>query len=186
MSSATMNVGLVTVHIPLSEVVTMITTERVLRFVRLGHNAMARDFDVPTPRIGVLALNPHAGDGGYLGREEEDIIQPAIAQARGEGMRVDGPFPADGFFSAHNRQSYDLVIAMYHDQGLIPFKMQARGRGVNVTSGLPFIRTSPDHGTAYQIAALGSASADSMKEALYRARLIVLNREKTGDGVRTH
>jgi 4-hydroxythreonine-4-phosphate dehydrogenase len=178
MSSATLNVGLVTVHVPLKDVAALIESDRVLRIIRLGHHAMLQDFDIPTPRLAVLALNPHAGDGGYLGHEEEQVIMPVVRRAAAEGVRVEGPFPADGFFSAHNRQSYDLVIAMYHDQGLVPFKMQAKGRGVNVTSGLPFIRTSPDHGTAYQIAAQGRADAESMKEALYRARLIVLNRKK--------
>ncbi len=176
LSSNTMNVGLVTIHEPLRRVASLITEERVARTVRLGHRAMEVDFAIENPRIAVLALNPHAGDGGILGREEKEIILPAIQALQREGLEVEGPFPADGFFSAHTQQLYDIIIAMYHDQGLIPLKLQAMGRGVNVTSGLPIVRTSPDHGTAYNIAGHGIASADSMKEAVYFARTIALNR----------
>ncbi|MBN1449230.1 MAG: 4-hydroxythreonine-4-phosphate dehydrogenase PdxA [Bacteroidetes bacterium] len=176
LSNNTMNVGLVTVHVPLREVASRITREEVERAIRLGHLAMEEDFGVEEPRIAVLALNPHAGDGGILGMEEQRIILPAIEAQQREGIRAEGPFPADGFFSAHNRELYDLVIAMYHDQGLVPFKLQAMGRGVNITAGLPIVRTSPDHGTAFGIASHGIASAESMKEAVYFARTIVLNR----------
>ena len=176
LSSNTMNVGLVTVHVPLRDVASHVTQEGVERAIRLGHLAMDEDFGVEHPRIAVLALNPHAGDGGILGREEETIILPAVEKMQNEDIDVEGPFPADGFFSAHNRKLYDLVIAMYHDQGLVPFKLQARGRGVNVTAGLPIVRTSPDHGTAFSIASHGVASAESMKEAVYFARTIAMNR----------
>lgn len=176
LSSNTMNVGLVTIHVPLSEVAAMITTDRVARTIRLGHRAMTEDFAIEDPKIAVLALNPHAGDGGLLGGEEAAVIAPAVAAALDEGIDVEGPFPADGFFSAHTQQMYDLIIAMYHDQGLVPFKLQAKGRGVNVSAGLPIVRTSPDHGTAYNIAALGIANAGSMKEAVYYARTIAMNR----------
>ncbi|MCB2203945.1 4-hydroxythreonine-4-phosphate dehydrogenase PdxA [bacterium] len=176
LSSNTMNVGLVTIHVPLRDVAALITRERVERTVRLGHRAMIDDFAIDAPRIAVLGLNPHAGDGGVLGDEEADIIQPAVLALQNEGINVEGPFPADGFFSAHTQQMYDLIIAMYHDQGLVPLKLSAMGRGVNVTSGLPIVRTSPDHGTAYNIAGHGIASAESMKEAVYFARTIALNR----------
>jgi 4-hydroxythreonine-4-phosphate dehydrogenase len=176
LSSNTMNVGLVTIHVPLSEVAPLITRERVERTIRLGHKAMDKDFGIETPKIAILALNPHAGDGGVLGLEESEILQPAVAAMQGEGIDVEGPFPADGFFSEHTKQMYDLIIAMYHDQGMIPFKLQAKGRGVNISAGLPIVRTSPDHGTAYNIASRGIASAESMKEAIYFARTITLNR----------
>lgn len=176
LSSNTMNVGLVTVHVALSDVATLVTQERVERTIRLGHRSIIQDFGIEDPKIAVLALNPHAGDGGLLGGEEKEIIVPAIEAMQEQGIDVEGPFPADGFFSAHTQQMYDLIIAMYHDQGLVPFKLQAKGRGVNVTAGLPVVRTSPDHGTAYNIASLGIASAESMKEAIYFARTIALNR----------
>jgi len=176
LSSNTLNIGLVTVHVPLREVASHVTQEGVERAIRLGHLAMDEDFGVEDPRIAVLALNPHAGDGGVLGMEEESVILPAVKNMQREEIQVEGPFPADGFFSAHNRKLYDLVIAMYHDQGLVPFKLQAKGRGVNVTAGLPIVRTSPDHGTAYSIASHGVASAESMKEAVYFARTIAMNR----------
>jgi 4-hydroxythreonine-4-phosphate dehydrogenase len=176
LSSNTMNVGLVTIHVPLREVAALITKDRVLRSIRLGHRAMEKDFGIDGPRIAVLGLNPHGGDGGVLGKEETGIISPAVRETQEEGLLVDGPFPADGFFSAHTKQMYDLIIAMYHDQGLVPFKLQAKGRGVNITSGLPIVRTSPDHGTAYNIASHGIASPESMKEAVYFAHTIAMNR----------
>jgi 4-hydroxythreonine-4-phosphate dehydrogenase len=176
LSSNTMNVGLVTIHVPLREVAPLITRERVERTVRLAHRAMEFDYGIDSPRIAVLALNPHAGDGGVIGSEEHEYIVPAVQNLQREGVDVEGPFPADGFFSAHTQQMYDIIVAMYHDQGLIPLKLQAMGRGVNVTSGLPVVRTSPDHGTAFNIASHGIASPESMKEALYFARTIALNR----------
>lgn len=176
LSSNTMSVGLVTVHVPLREVADLITRERVLHTIRVGHEAMVRDFGIAEPRIAVLGLNPHGGDGGVLGVEDGAQILPAVEEAQAQGWLVEGPFPADGFFSAHTKPMYDLIIAMYHDQGLVPFKMQAKGRGVNVTSGLPVVRTSPDHGTAYNIASHGIASPESMKEAVHFAQSIALNR----------
>jgi 4-hydroxythreonine-4-phosphate dehydrogenase len=178
LSGNTMKVGLVTVHMPVSSIASVLTREAVERTLRLGLHAMKTDFGVENPRLAVLALNPHAGDGGYLGGEERDIIIPAIEALHDEDGSIEGPFAADGFFSTHNKTMYDLIIAMYHDQGLIPFKMQAQGRGVNVSCGLPIVRTSPDHGTAYGIASHGLASAESMKEALLAARRIALNRRQ--------
>jgi 4-phospho-D-threonate 3-dehydrogenase / 4-phospho-D-erythronate 3-dehydrogenase len=178
LSSNTMKVGLVTIHVPLHRVAPLITRDRIMHTLRSAAHALERDFAIRQSRIAVLALNPHAGDGGYLGAEENDVIIPAIAEAQAEGISVDGPFPADGFFSAHNKQFYDMIVAMYHDQGLVPFKMNAAGRGVNISCGLPIVRTSPDHGTAYNIAGLGVASAESMKEAIVVARTIVVNRSR--------
>ncbi|MBR9978242.1 MAG: 4-hydroxythreonine-4-phosphate dehydrogenase PdxA [Bacteroidetes bacterium] len=176
LSSNTMNVGLVTIHVPLSEVSSLITRERVERTIRLGYRFLEDDYGIEDAKIAVLALNPHASDGGLMGRQEQQILLPAIEGMRSHDIDVDGPFPADGFFSAHTQQMYDLIIAMYHDQGLIPFKLQSMGRGVNITAGLPIVRTSPDHGTAYNIASLGIAQAESMKEAVYFARTIAMNR----------
>lgn len=176
LTGSNLRVGLVTVHVPLAAVAAGVTQAAVEKAIRLGHRALRQDFGLADPRIAVLALNPHAGDGGYIGDEERRHIIPAVRAAQSEGLRVDGPFAADGFFSAHNKQLYDLVLAMYHDQGLIPFKMQAMARGVNVSSGLPLVRTSPDHGTAYAIASHGLASAESMKEAVLLARSIARNR----------
>jgi 4-phospho-D-threonate 3-dehydrogenase / 4-phospho-D-erythronate 3-dehydrogenase len=182
MCSNTMKVGLVTIHVPVGEVAPLITGGRISKTIEAGARALAGDFGIPRPRIAVLALNPHAGDGGFLGTEERDIIIPAIRKMAGRGIPVEGPFAADGFFSAHNKQLFDLIIAMYHDQGLIPFKMQAAGRGVNVSCGLPIVRTSPDHGTAYDIAGKGAASAESMKEAIVTARGIFINRTRNAAG----
>ncbi len=178
LSSNTMKVGLVTIHAPLREVAGLVTRERVHRALQKGAGSLEKDFGIGRPRIAVLALNPHAGDGGTIGAEESEHIQPAVNDAVAGGLRVEGPFPADGFFSAHNREMYDMIVAMYHDQGLIPFKMQARGRGVNVTAGLPIVRTSPDHGTAFNIAGRGIADAESMKEAIRAARSIAVNRRR--------
>jgi 4-hydroxythreonine-4-phosphate dehydrogenase len=178
LASNTMKIGLVTVHEPHRAVSALITRERILLTLRSADHALDRDFGIPDGRIAVLAVNPHAGDGGFIGDEEVRVIRPAIEEAQREGIRVEGPFPADGFFSAHNKQLYDMIIAMYHDQGLIPFKMQARGRGVNVSCGLPIVRTSPDHGTAHDIAGRGMASAESMKEAIALAQAIVVNRAR--------
>jgi 4-hydroxythreonine-4-phosphate dehydrogenase len=180
MSSNTMKVGLVTIHIPLQEVAAALTRERIVKTITAAHTALLRDFGMPKPHIAVLALNPHASDGGYIGHEEQDIILPAVKEAVAAGMNAEGPFPADGFFSAHNREMFDMVVAMYHDQGLIPFKMQAKGRGVNVTSGLPFVRTSPDHGTALDIAGRGQADPGSMMQAVRLARQLVLRRRELG------
>ncbi len=172
LAGSTMRVGLVTIHVPLSAVVSLITRERVHAILRRAHAALQQDFGIARPRIAVLALNPHAGDDGAIGDEERDIIAPALHDAAAEGIAVEGPVAADGFFSAHNRERHDMIIAMYHDQGLIPFKMQAAGHGVNVTCGLPIVRTSPDHGTAHAIAGTGRASERSMAEAIVMARAI--------------
>lgn len=171
-----LRVGLVTEHIPLWEVPQHITQDAILEKVRIVSSSLKSDFAITRPRIAVLGLNPHAGDGGYLGQEEQEIITPAIKKCCQEGFLVFGPFASDGFFAISSYRNYDAVLAMYHDQGLIPFKTLAFGSGVNYTAGLPITRTSPDHGTAFNIAGKGMASPDSMRSALYLARDIIRQR----------
>jgi 4-hydroxythreonine-4-phosphate dehydrogenase len=163
--SPTLRVVLVTAHVPLMEVGRAITTARVLETIKLGTAACVR-LGVATPRIAVCGLNPHAGEAGLLGREDDEVIAPAIASARAEGLSVRGPFPGDTIFNRAVRGEFDLVVAMYHDQGLIPVKLLAFDRAVNVTLGLPTVRTSPDHGTAYDIAGQNRADPGSMSAAL--------------------
>ncbi len=168
MCSDVLRVGLATIHLPLSEVSRAITPEGIVRALRLLRQSLVRDFGIVEPRIAVLALNPHAGDGGLLGPEEEEIIRPAIRTAAGEGILAFGPFAADGLFAGCGYMKYDAVLAMYHDQGLAPFKALTPD-GVNFTAGLSEIRTSPDHGTAYDIAGRGVADPQSMRNAVYAA-----------------
>ncbi|MFW5725860.1 MAG: 4-hydroxythreonine-4-phosphate dehydrogenase PdxA, partial [Bacteroidota bacterium] len=176
MVSDTMRIGVITGHVPLREVPDMITEELILKKVRILHNSLIRDFGIRKPRIAILGLNPHAGDKGILGIEEETIIIPAIQKAFDDGMLVFGPYPADGFFGSSYLKEFDGVLAMFHDQGLIPFKSMAFQSGVNFTAGLPKIRTSPAHGTAYEIAGKNIASADSFREAIYMAIDVHRNR----------
>ena len=156
----------VTVHVPLAEVPRALTTELIVETARITHAALVRDFGIAAPRLAVAGLNPHAGEGGAMGREEVEVIAPAIETLRAEGLAVQGPLPADTMFHESARARYDAALAMYHDQGLIPLKALDFERGVNVTLGLPFVRTSPDHGTAYDIAGRGIASPVSLVEAL--------------------
>jgi len=168
-----LRVGLVTHHIALADVPKALSTAGVLQALRVMHAEMKRYFGLERPRIAVAGLNPHASDGGRFGHEEERIIAPAIEQARAEGIVCDGPHPPDTVFAPNVRGHYDAVLAMYHDQGLIPLKMLAFGRAVNVTLGLPIIRTSVDHGTAYDIVGKGVASTESLVEAIKLACEIV-------------
>jgi 4-hydroxythreonine-4-phosphate dehydrogenase len=177
MVSESMKIGVATGHVPLSAVPGMLNTELILRKLRLMNRSLQYDFAVRKPRIAVLGLNPHAGDNSLLGTEEEEIIAPALLQAQKESMLVFGPFPADGFFGAGLFVKYDAILAMYHDQGLAPFKAISFDTGVNFTAGLPFVRTSPAHGTAFQIAGKGEASESSFRHALYLACDIFRNRE---------
>ncbi len=177
MVSETMKVGVVTTHLPLSKVAENITKEAVLSKIRIISQTLLKDFAITKPRIAVFGLNPHAGDNGLLGKEEIEIIQPAIEQARDEGIIALGPYPADGFFGSQDYRKFDAILAMYHDQGLIPFKLASFDRGVNYTAGLPFVRTSPAHGTAYSIAGEDKASPDSFRQALYLAIDIFRNRK---------
>jgi len=166
MVAGTLRVGLVTAHIPIAEVPSQVTQPAIVEKLGVLHASMRRDFGIEEPTIAVLGLNPHAGDGGVIGREEEQVIAPAMEAARSDGMRVVGPLPADGFFATDLDSGYDAVLAMYHDQGLAPFKALAFDRGVNFTAGLPIVRTSPDHGTAYNIAGQGVANEGSMRSAI--------------------
>jgi 4-hydroxythreonine-4-phosphate dehydrogenase len=173
-----LRVAIVTIHAPLQHVPAMITWDRIeLRARQLAHS-LRTDFGVEEPRIAVLGLNPHAGEDGLIGREEVEVIGPTLQHLRNEGMRLEGPFPADGFFARFSPGEYDAVLAMYHDQGLIPLKLYARGAGVNYTAGLPIVRTSPDHGTAFPLAGRGVADARSTVEAVEIAVAVVRNRAR--------
>jgi 4-hydroxythreonine-4-phosphate dehydrogenase len=177
MVSETMRIGVITGHVALKEVPSLITEELILQKIRIMNNSLVRDFGIRRPKIAVLGLNPHSGDKGVLGIEEEITIIPAIQKAFSDGVMAFGPFPADGFFGSGNFRQFDGILAMYHDQGLIPFKSLAFQSGVNFTAGLPVVRTSPAHGTAYEIAGKNIASADSFRDALYLAIEIVRNRK---------
>jgi 4-hydroxythreonine-4-phosphate dehydrogenase len=159
-----LRVTLATIHVPLAEVPGRLTVDGILEKIRLTGETLRRRAGIAEPRIAVLGVNPHASEGGLFGDQEERILAPAIARARSAGWKVDGPFPADSFFLRQEGR-HDAVLAMYHDQGLIPVKLLARGRSVNVTLGLPFLRTSVDHGTAFDIAGRGIASEESLLEA---------------------
>jgi 4-hydroxythreonine-4-phosphate dehydrogenase len=162
-------VALATVHIPVEKIAGILTRNLIFNRLTQLEKSLISDFDITQPRIAVLGLNPHAGENGNLGKEEETIIGPVIKEWRGKGKHVYGPFPADGFFASGHHNQYDAVLAMYHDQGLVPFKVLAGMEGVNFSAGLPFIRISPDHGTAYDIAGKGIASADSLRAAVFKA-----------------
>jgi 4-hydroxythreonine-4-phosphate dehydrogenase len=177
MSSENFRVGLVTEHVPVSEIVKFITREAILSKLNILKDSLMRDFGIDKPRIAVLGLNPHAGDEGLIGREEEDIIKPAIKDAK-HNMLVFGPYSADAFFARNQQQKFDAVLAMYHDQGLIPFKSLAFGEGFNFTAGLPAIRTSPDHGTAFDIAGKNKADNGSFLSAIYGCLDIVEKRRE--------
>jgi 4-hydroxythreonine-4-phosphate dehydrogenase len=177
MISESMRIGIVTDHVPLSKVPGLITTETLMRKIRLMNQSLILDFGIRKPRIAVLGLNPHAGDNSLLGTEEAEIISPAIEKSQKEGLLAFGPFPADGFFGAGSFAKFDGILAMYHDQGLTPFKALSFDSGVNFTAGLPFIRTSPVHGTAFDIAGKGEASENSFRQAMYLACDIFRNRQ---------
>ncbi|HVW13008.1 MAG TPA: 4-hydroxythreonine-4-phosphate dehydrogenase PdxA [Mucilaginibacter sp.] len=176
--SESLRVGVVTGHIPLKTVAGNITTEKILAKLKLMDASLRQDFWIRKPRIAVLGLNPHAGDNGLIGNEEQEIVIPAINEAKANDILAFGPYPADGFFANDSYRKFDAVLAMYHDQGLIPFKQLVFESGVNFTAGLNFVRTSPDHGTAYDIAGKNEASATSFREALFTAIHIVKNRRE--------
>lgn len=169
MVSDRLRVGVLTGHIPLNEVPKKITTESILKKLRIMKSSLERDFGIDAPKIAVLGLNPHCGDGGLLGEEEQNVILPAVLAANEEGIMAFGPYSSDGFFGMGNYTRYDAVLAMYHDQGLTPFKAIAFEDGVNFTAGLPIVRTSPDHGTAYDMAGRDLADPRSMMAAIYTA-----------------
>lgn len=171
-----LRIGLVTEHIPLQEVTSVISTTLIADKIRILDESLRKDFNIRKPRIALLGLNPHAGDSGLVGKQEQEIIAPAIQEAKHKGMLVYGPYPADGFFASAAYRQFDAVLAMYHDQGMLPFKTMNFENGVNYTAGLPFVRTSPAHGTAYDIAGKDQASPDSMRAATYLACDIFKNR----------
>ncbi|MBX2893237.1 MAG: 4-hydroxythreonine-4-phosphate dehydrogenase PdxA [Saprospiraceae bacterium] len=178
MVSDALRVGVVTNHLPLKEVTAAITKEKVLRKILIMAETLRIDFNTLKPTIAVLGLNPHAGDDGAIGPEDDNVIRPAIEEAKARGVLAFGPFPADGFFGSGQFNKYDGILAMYHDQGLVPFKVLSFGDGVNYTAGLASVRTSPDHGTAYDIAGKGEADEGSFIKAIYLAADIVRHRNE--------
>lgn len=171
-------VALVTGHIPVSQIASTITKELIEEKIKIFNHSLKQDFAIGAPRIAVLSLNPHAGDEGLLGTEEQEIILPAIEEMRAQGIFCFGPYPSDGFMGSGNYTHFDGILAMYHDQGLTPFKALAMDEGVNYTAGLPVVRTSPAHGTAYDIAGKGVASEDSFRQAIYVAIDVFRNRQR--------
>lgn len=172
-----LKVGFVTNHLPIWQVSKALTTDLILKKLKILHHSLTVDFACTNPKIAVLALNPHAGDDGLLGNDEKDKIIPAINKAFDEKINAFGPFPADGFFGSGKYTEFDAVLAMYHDQGMIPFKLLSMDEGVNYTAGLPIVRTSPAHGTAYELAGKDSASGQSLRSAIYLAIDILRNRK---------
>lgn len=177
LASERLRVALVTGHVPVAKVATVLNKGLIEEKMQLFNDSLKSDFGIGAPRIAVLALNPHAGDGGVIGNEEETIITPAIKAMREQGLLCYGPYPADGFFGNGTFSHFDGVLAMYHDQGLTPFKVLSMDEGVNFTAGLPLVRTSPDHGTAFDIAGKGEASENSFRQAIYMAIDVYRNRK---------
>lgn len=173
-----LRVGLITGHIPISKVSEAITPELIKEKVSIMHQSLQQDFAINKPKIAVLGLNPHCGDNGVIGSEDEDTIRPILQEIQKEGKLVYGPYAADGFFGSDSYKAFDGILAMYHDQGLVPFKTLSFGEGVNYTAGLNRIRTSPDHGTAYEIAGEGKANESSFKAALFKAIEIYKTRKE--------
>lgn len=178
MVSDELKIGVVTGHIPVKDIAPSLTSDAIVHKLKMMNSSLKTDFWIQKPKIAVLGLNPHAGDNGLIGTEDEKIITPAVEKAKSEGVFCFGPYPADGFFASDTYTKFDAVLAMYHDQGLIPFKHIASRTGVNYTAGLPFVRTSPDHGTGYDIAGKNMASANSFTEALFTAVHIVERRRE--------
>ena len=181
MIAQNMRVGLLTEHVPLYEVSQYVTKDNILGKLQLMSQSLNKDFGINKPKIAVLGLNPHAGDEGLVGKEEEEIIKPALRDARQMDIFCFGPYSADAFFARGEHEKFDGVLAMYHDQGLIPFKSLAHGEGVNFTAGLPVVRTSPDHGTAFDIAGKGIADESSFREAVYKCIDIINSRKEVAD-----
>ena len=184
LASERLRVALVTGHVPIAKISSILTKELIEEKIQLFNTSLKTDFGIGAPRIAVLGLNPHAGDGGVIGMEEENIIIPAISAMREQGVICYGPFPADGFMGNNLYTHFDGVLAMYHDQGLTPFKVLAMDEGVNFTAGLPIVRTSPDHGTAFDIAGKGEASENSFRQAIYMGIDIYRNRKNEADASR--
>lgn len=179
LAAGSFRVGLATIHVPIRNVPLLLTKKIILSKLSVLSTSLKHDFGIRSPRIALLGLNPHAGENGRLGSEEMRIIHPALREAQRKGINAEGTFPADGFFGTGQHTQFDAILAMYHDQGLIPLKMQGFNLGVNITVGLPIVRTSPDHGTAFAIAGKGCANPSSMIEAIKLAVRIIYNRKKT-------
>ncbi len=178
MVAENMRVALLTEHLPVKEVAQKISKEAIISKLQVINNSLKRDFNINKPRIAVLGLNPHAGDEGLIGKEEEEIIKPAVKEAKHRDVFCFGPYPADAFFARGQHEKFDAVLAMYHDQGLIPFKSLAIGEGVNYTAGLPGVRTSPDHGVAFDIAGQGKADESSFRAAIFQCVDIIMGRRE--------
>lgn len=178
MVSQNLRIGVATGHIALKQVFNAITSDLIAHKIRIMHRSLVQDFGLTNPRIAVLGLNPHASDNGLIGSEEKTVIQPAIEKVFSEGIMAFGPYPADGLFGSSGFTKFDGILAMYHDQGMLPFKTLAFDSGVNFTAGLPYVRTSPAHGTAFEIAGKDMASAESFRAALYLACDIINNRRE--------
>ena len=176
--SETLRVGLITGHIPISQISENINPELIKKKAQTMHNSLVEDFGISKPKIAILGLNPHCGDKGVIGKEDDEIIRPTIKEIQESGKLVYGPYAADGFFGSNTYKQFDGILAMYHDQGLAPFKALSFGNGVNFTAGLSKIRTSPDHGTAYEIAGKNQANATSFKEALFTGLEIYKKRKE--------
>jgi 4-hydroxythreonine-4-phosphate dehydrogenase len=176
MVAENIKVALVTEHVAVKDVAQFITKEAIVSKLQIMNSSLKKDFGITKPKIAVLGLNPHAGDDGLIGKEDEEIIKPAVKEAKQKDVFCFGPYPADAFFARGQYEKFDGVLAMYHDQGLIPFKSLTIGEGVNFTAGLPVVRTSPDHGTAFDIAGKGKASEDSFREAVFKCADIFYNR----------
>ncbi|MEZ4887429.1 MAG: 4-hydroxythreonine-4-phosphate dehydrogenase PdxA [Chitinophagales bacterium] len=172
-----LRVGLVTNHVPVQDIAKNISEKLIMKKLRIMHDSLKRDFGIVRPKIAVLGLNPHAGDSGLIGHEEEEIIIPTLEKAKNDNMLVFGPYAADGFFGMGLYKQFDAILAMYHDQGLVPFKTLSFGHGVNFTAGLPIVRTSPDHGTAYDIAGKNIASEQSFREAIFMGIDVIRHRQ---------
>ena len=176
--SDNIRIALASNHVAVENIVQSLSKEKLIKKMKVLNKSMKQDFGIEKPVIAVLGLNPHAGDDGVIGQQEQEFIKPAIKEAKNNGVLVSGPFPADGFFGSGDFRKFDAVLAMFHDQGLVPFKLLSFGKGVNFTAGLPIIRTSPDHGTAYPIAGKNEASPSSMLKAIYLAKDLYLNRKE--------
>ena len=173
-----LKVGLLTDHVPVSEVAQLITPDRIEEKASLMMKSLKNDFGISKPKIGVLGINPHTGDSGIIGKEDDEVLRPTLKKLYKQGHIILGPYAADSFFGSQTHRQFDAILAAYHDQGLIPFKTLSFGQGVNYTAGLSKVRTSPDHGTAFEIAGKGEARSDSFKEALFTARNIYFERRE--------
>ena len=178
MVSDNLKVGLLTDHVPLKDIASVITPELIEKKIAIISKTLKQDFRISKPKIAVLGINPHSGDNGLIGNEDEEILKPTLQKIRDKGNLVYGPYAADSFFGSKNHANFDAVIASYHDQGLIPFKTLSFGEGVNFTAGLNKVRTSPDHGTAFEIAGKGEANINSFKEAVFKAIEIYKTRQE--------